>query len=196
MTNRYVGELGTDVYGTNADEGKIAKLSLTATQSAAAGAVHAAITGSSSAIVTITADITDPPYPRNLVVTPGGTTADVKAGDIVIHGTNICDDVISEAFTFADNGAGAITGLSAFKTVTSIVIHIQDGASATFAVTFADVLGLPFILEAQPFIWASDDGITETTAPTVVTDDDEIEKNTIALNTAMDGSIIKIILVL
>lgn len=194
--NRYFGELTTDVYGINVNCGKIAHISLSAAQAAAAGAVHAAITGSASAIVTTTTEITSPPYPRNLVITPGGTTADVAACSITVTGTNIADEVIMEDFAFAANATAATTGAKAFKTVTSIAIPIQDGAAATFAVAFGDKLGLPFLLTQRPLLWAKDDGVIETTAPTVVVDADEIEKNTIDLNTAMDGSVIDIYLVL
>lgn len=194
--NRYFGDLSTDVYGITANAAKMAHISLSAAQAAAAGAVHAAITGSSSAVVNTTTEITNPPYPRNLVITPGGTTADVAAMSITVTGTNIADKVITEAFAFAANATAATTGAKAFKTVTSISIPAQDGAGATFAVTFGDKLGLPYLLTERPLLWATDDGVIETTAPTVVVDADEIEKNTIDLNTAMDGSIIDIYLVL
>ena len=98
--SRYVGELATDVYGIAVDEAKLAHLALTATEMAAAGAVHAAITGDDTDPVVTTDDITDPPYPRNLVITPGGTTADVAACSITVAGTNIADEAISEDFAF------------------------------------------------------------------------------------------------
>ena len=193
---RNTGELATDVYGINLDHGKIAMLTLTTAESAAAGAVHAAITGSTAtASQVITTNITDPPYPRNIIVTPGGTTTDVKAGNITIAGTNIADNSITEALAFLANATGATTGAKAFKTVTSITVPTQDGGGATFTVTFGNKLGLPYMFTEKPFLWAKDDGVIEATAPTIVIDSDEVEKNTVELNTAMDGSVIEIMMV-
>ena len=100
--SRYVGLLQSDVFTSAMNEMRLAMFAYTAAQGAAAdaGAVHAAITGSATVTVTTTADITNPPGPRNLVVTPGGTTTDVKAGDVTVYGTNLNDEPISEEFTF------------------------------------------------------------------------------------------------
>lgn len=194
MANRYVGQLSTDVYGVSLDQVYVGYFKLTAAQAAAAGAVRAAITGSSTAAVVKSDAITNPPYPRNLVVTPGGTTGDVKTGNVVIAGTNINDEAISENFAFLDNATTATTGVKAFKTVTSITVPIQDGNAATFTVTFGDKLGLPVMLTKNPLAEATLDGVWETTKPTVVIDDDEIEKNTIDLNSALDGTAVEIYL--
>lgn len=188
MTARYFGELQTDTYGINADEGKIALISLSAAQAAAAGSVHAAITGSSSAVTTVTTAITNPPYPRNLVITPGGTTTDVAACSITVTGTNIADEIITEDFAFLANATGATVGAKAFKTVTSIAIPIQDGAAATFAVTFGDKLGMPYLFDKKTLVMSVFNGTIETTAATQVIDADELEKNTVDLNSALNGS--------
>jgi hypothetical protein len=194
MAERYLGQLSTDVFGVNLDEVRVGYFKLSAAQAAAAGAVRAAITGSAEAAVVKTDAITNPPYPRNLVVTPGGTTGDVKAGNVVIEGTNILNQPISENFTFLDNASTATTGAKAFKTVTKITVPIQDGAAATFAVTFGDKLGLPIMLTKNPLAEAVFNGVREATKPTVVIDNDEIEKNTIDLHSALDGSVVEVYL--
>lgn len=133
-------------------------------------AVHAAITGSATAAVVVTTDITNPDIPRNLVVTPGGTTADVAAGDVTIEGTDYRDQPISEAFTFEADATGAVTGAKAFKTVTKIAIPIQDGAAATFIVGTGNELGLPIECDAAADIPMAILGTTITAHnPTVST---------------------------
>ena len=74
----------------------------------------------SAAAVTVTTFANQPDSPRNLVVTPGGTTTDIEACVITISGTNIFDKAISETFTFTANQNTAVTGAKAFKTVSSV----------------------------------------------------------------------------
>jgi hypothetical protein len=196
---RYIGELGTDVYGVTFDEGKIGTLNLTAAQTVAIDddGVLVATAGSAVAAVTTNAGVTkNPPYPRNLVVTPGGTTAGVPADDVVVVGTNFADEVISEAFAFEANATAATVGALAFKTVTSVTIPQLDEAGATFKVGWGDKLGLPIMSDYNAVLGATVDGVRETTFPTVVFDADEIEKNTVDLNTALNGQVVKIFLAL
>jgi len=194
MAERYLGQLSTDVYGINFDEVRVGYYKLSAAQAAAAGAVRAAITGSSTAAVVKSDAITNPPYPRNLVVTPGGTTGDVKAGNVAIEGTNFLNQPISENFAFLENATDATVGAKAFKTVTKITIPAQDGNAATFTVTFGDKLGLPIMLTKNPLAEATLNGVWETTKPTVVIDNDEIEKNTIDLHSTLNGTAVEVYL--
>ena len=184
---RFLGQLSTEKFGITLKEMRVGRYDITAAQAATAAAVRAAITGSSEAAVVKTDAITNPAYPRNLVVTPGGTTADVKAGNVVIAGTNILDEPISENFAFLDNATEATTGNKAFKTITSITIPIQDGNAATFAVTTGEKLGLPFMLDHNTLFRAIRNGAVEANAPTVAVDDDEIEKNTVTMHSALNG---------
>lgn len=154
----------------------------------AAAGVHAAITGSNSAITTVTTAITNPKWPRNLTVTPGGTTTDVATGNVVIAGTNIDDEEISENFAFLANATAATVGAKAFKTITSITIPIQDGAAATFAIGYADKLGLPDGLERNTVLKAYLNCVLEDTAPTVALGGVYIENNTVDLASALDGN--------
>ncbi len=105
-------------------------------------AIHAAITGSASVVITTTTAITDPDVPRALTVTAGGTAGDIATGDVTITGTNVEGKVITETFSFTADTAATVTGAKAFKTVTSIAIPIQDGAGATFAVGTSTKIGL------------------------------------------------------
>lgn len=142
-----------------------------------------------SVITTVTSFLTTLDYARNLVITPGGTTADVPAGDVTVTGTNIYGEVITEAFTFAANATGAVTGAKAFKTITSIVFPIQDGAAATYDVGWGAKLGLGRTFAAAPaLLKARADGTDEGTAPTFAADVDDVESNTVSFNTAADGA--------
>lgn len=194
---RYLGELGTDALGVSIAEMKIGEISWTAAQAAApAVSVHAAITGSATLVVTTTSAITNPVAPRNLVVTPGGTTADVKASSVTIYGTNIDGQTISEAFAFAENASAATTGAKAFKTVTSIVIPAQDGAAATFAVTTGSKLGLPLKLSNNAAIKALFGTAADSALPTMAFSSTAVESNTALFATTLDGTAVKLYLVL
>ncbi len=144
---------------------------------------------SDSVITTVTTFLAQPDFPRNVTVTPGGTTADVPAGDITITGTNIRDEVITEAITLAANASTLKAGLKAFKTVTSVVFPVQDGAAATYDVGFADVMGLDRKMAEASVLDAYADGVRETTAATVTFSATAIESNTVDTNTANDASV-------
>ncbi len=183
--DKYIGKLQTDAFGVLADEARVAHLFYSAAQAAPADndAVHAGIAGATDeAAQEITEDITNPPCARNIVVTPADTTADVKAGDVIVHGTNIKDEPISETFTFAANASSAATGNKAFKTVSKIVVPQQDGTGCTFKVGYGTKFGLPYCLDAAPAVLCWFNKVFESTMPTVASDADEIEKNTFTIN--------------
>lgn len=185
--DRYDELLRTDVYGIAVNKASVAHIYLTKEQACAADddGVHAAITADNSEDTVVDDEFTNPPYPRNLTITPGGTTGDVKKSDIVVEGTNIKDEPITETFSFEADATTATVGNKAFKTVTKVTIPAQDGAGATFKIGWGDKLGLPFKISGKPLVFALHNGVPETTAPTLATDDDEIEKNTIDLNSAL-----------
>ena len=188
--NRYVGELGTDVYGITANEGKMAHIALSALQTIAAD-TDGLLDGTAlpAAAADYTAFVNDMPYARNITAVCSGT----QTGDITVTGTNLADEVISEDITLVSDTP--VAGLSAFKTVTNINLPSKVG-SETIDIGWGDVIGLPFMFTEIPCLWATDDGVIETTAPTVVVDEDEVEKNTIDLDTAMNGSVIDIYMIL
>lgn len=144
---------------------------------------------SASVTTTVTTFLAQPDVPRNITITPGGTTASVKAANIVVTGTNIRDEVISENILMTENGSSLVSGLKAFKTVTSISIPAQDGAGATFDIGVGDVLGLDRCMDGDNVILVTADGVYETTRPTVVFDTNEVEKNTLNPNVTLDASV-------
>lgn len=143
---------------------------------------------SASVTTTVTSFSAQPDYPRNIVITPGGTTGDVPAGDIIVTGTNIRGDVITETFTLTANQSAAQTGNKAFATVTSVVFPIQDGAAATYGVGTGVKFGLARNLSEAAIIDAFADGVREGTAATVANSATVIESNTVSTNTAPNGS--------
>ena len=156
-------------------------LSLTVMKTAAAT--------SSSVTTDVTTFDAQPDFPRAISVDPGGTTADVPAGDVTVTGTNIRDELISDAITFAANATAAKATVKAFKTVTSVLFPIQDGASATYDIGVTDALGLDRAMSGNEVILATADGVYETTRPTVVFNATEVEGNMVTLNTALDTSL-------
>lgn len=195
--SRYIGDLGTDVYGKSLDEGKIGSIEWNADEAAAsvADAILEATAGATAAGgKTVTEGITNPPCVRSITVTAGGTAADIKSGKVKVKGTNYAGAEIEEEFEFSDNTGATVAGVKAFKTVTSVFIPQQDGTGATFKVGTGEKLGLPFILASKPLFLASFDGSSDAGAITI--DSDEIEKNVYDSNSNLNAKVIKLALIL
>lgn len=154
-------------------------------------AVHAAVTDTGVQQVVTTA-ITNPDVPRNVTATAGGTAADIKAISVVVAGTNIWGQAITETLpVFTVNTTGTVVGLKTFATVTSITIPAHDGLGATTAVgtaVTADLrLGLPATLSRKTFVNLFVDDVVDTIAASEV-DSDEVEKNWVEPTTAANGT--------
>lgn len=145
---------------------------------------------SNSATTTVSSGfLAQPDVCRGLQITPGGTTASVPAGDVVVTGTNIFGESITENFTFSANASTATDGTKAFCSVTQVVFPIQDGAGATYDVGINDELGLKRCMDsAGHLVMAVFDGAYEATRPTCIADADEVEKNTCDINGTLDGA--------
>ena len=155
-------------------------------------ATATATSGSVTTEVTSFLNSGRPDYARNVTITPGGTTTDVAAGNIVVTGTNIFGETITESIAIAANASSAVTGASAFATITSVLFPIQDGAAATFTIGTGSKLGLGRCFPAAPIcLDAYLGGTVEGTAATLTGDADEVEKNGITLDSALDGSIVE-----
>lgn len=148
---------------------------------------HAGAT--SAAPVTVTTFLAQPDYARNLVVTPGGTTADVAAGNVVINGIDIQGNVISESFAFTADQSTAVTGNKAFKTITSIVIPAEDSPfGATWSVGFGTKLGLYGCLSGAGWYWKGLVDGADLTGSTVAANATGVSQNTVIPNPAPNGS--------
>lgn len=146
----------------------------------------------SAAAVVLTSFTAQPDVPRNLTITPTGTTTDVEACTITAAGTDILDDAITEDFAFAANDAITLSGAKAFKTVSSVTwpASCESGSfGATWIIGVGDVLGLKSCMDyAGAVAWAVFDGAYEGTRPTCVADNDEVSKNTCDINGTLNGS--------
>lgn len=125
-----------------------------------------------------------PDVPRNLTVK--GNDSNVS-GDVVIEGTNIAGEAITE--TIALNGSNVVAGNKAFKTVTLITLPKYDTANTErVRVGVGSKIGLPVKLGRNTVLAAFLGGARETTAPTVTVSASALENNTVTLNSALNGS--------
>lgn len=144
--------------------------------------------GATAAGVLVSSFLAQPDLPRNIVVTPGGTTNDVKAGDVVVTGTNYRGQSISETFTFAANASAAVVGAKAFKTVTSILFPQEDSPyGATWDVGWGDKLGLSKCMDSSAFVIKSFIGSTSETI-TATASASALESNGFTPSNVANGS--------
>jgi len=185
----YIQEVHSPYVTPQCYHGHIAVHTWTATEAATASTdgVHAAIT-LTTAVQTITADITDPPCARNTSITvslAGGSLS----GNVIIAGTNIFGEAITE--TVAVTTATTYVGTVAFKTVTSIKVPARTTSGDIIAIGFGDKLGLSFYLNHKDqLIQCSLNDVIESTRGTIVADSDEIEKNTLDLSSPLNGTVV------
>lgn len=147
--------------------------------------------GDSTGVATaITSGLTSPDVPRVLVVDCESNCGDVAAGNVIIVGTNIYNEAITDTLAFTENQDTPTTGVKAFKTVTSVTFPAEDSAyGATWGIGINDKLGIDKCIDyAGDVAWAHFGGAFETTHPTCVADADEVEKNVCDPNSAADGS--------
>lgn len=169
-------------------QSRVLELALGSPALGATDAVHAAVTDTGVAQA-ITTAITNPDVPRNVTATAGGVAADIKAVQVVITGTDVDGNVITETLpAFTVNTAGTVTGSKAFKTITKIDLPAHDGLGATTAIGRGAKLGLPVKLSRDTIVNAYLNGVRESTRPTVAVSASAYSGNTITLNSALDGS--------
>lgn len=147
-----------------------------------------ALTATSASVATTITPTSQPDFARKISVTPGGTTADVAAGNYVLTGTDIRGKAITDTLVFAANDTAKQVSVKAFKTVTNLVAPIQDGAAATFSIGVEDALGLDRCMSEAAVVDTYQNGTRETTAATVTYDASDVSKNTVDPNTALDGT--------
>lgn len=154
-------------------------------------AVLAATNGSASA-QTVTTGITNPDVPRALSVTP---TANITGSPlaVVITGINVEGKPFTETFIIPVNSTTTVNGVKAFKSVTSVAIP-GNTAGLTITVGTRNILGVYHRLFNQNTTVKVYSGGTAygalalQAAPTVVSHENEIERNTVQPATAPDGS--------
>lgn len=178
----------TDAEGVSVDRAFLAHVNIPDALAADSDGMKDGAATSATAITTISTFLRQPDWPRNIVVVVAATTAaDIAAGNVVVTGLNFADEVITETHAVTADTAGTFTGTKAFKTVTSVAVPIQDGASVTIDIGWGMIFGLPYKLYADEllilklFNKAAD-------AATVVADATDIDKNTVDMAGTPDGA--------
>lgn len=134
---------------------------------------------------TITTGITNPDVARNVVVKGAISTS---TGNVVVTGTDLAGSTITE--TIALNGTTAVAGAKAFATVTEIDLPVTSGAGDGVSVGIGSALGLAYTSTNNPILkgMVFNNGVRETTDPTVVANATSLCNNTITLATALAGN--------
>jgi len=146
-----------------------------------------ASTALKSTVQTITTGITQPDFPRILNVDSDSTDA---TGKVIITGTNIREEPISEEFTL--NGTTVVTGTKAFKSVKSIQLPVKAASESVFVGT-TDKLGLQEIPYSTSVIAEVSGNANDTGGVILTRDSDEIEKCVYDPTTQCDGNTNKMI---
>lgn len=156
--------------------------------------------------VTVTAVALGDDSPASVAVSLEAATHDdvTKTAAAIVEALNTDDD-ISAVFT-ASNEAGVITltanepaandnTLAIAVTAGETGMTVGDSTNGTpgvpydkISVGWGDKLGLPFMLKHNTVIASYLNNTLEATAATVTVDADELEKNTVALSSALNGT--------
>jgi len=191
--NRGMGQLlSTDVPNVSVAEAFLAHFQVPAAKATAANpaGIHVAVVDNGTQQV-ITTNLTQPSVPRNITATASGTAADIGAIQVVIEGTDYAGNLISETLpAFTAGTPGTVTGSKAFRTIIQAVIPAHLATAATTSVGFGDKLGLPYKLAHDTVSTVFLNNMEEKTAPDVKTDANNIDGNTITLNSALNGTVV------
>jgi len=133
------------------------------------------------AVQTITTGITNPDFPRLLVIDSDGAAT----GNVVITGTNIRGEAITD--TIALNGTNAVPSVKAFKTIASIQLPIKAASESVFVGTL-DKLGLQSIPLSTSVLSETSGNAADTGGAILTRDADEIEKCLYDPTTQCDAS--------
>lgn len=172
------GEMQTDAGGTvRAQQCHVAHYRWASPDVAAATAVCDVTPTAGVARLVTGATLSQPDVCRNLVVKAPTS----YSGVVDVTGTSFSGAVITEAFTLS--GTDTTTGAKAFKTVTAVEVP----AGEQIQVGIGDKLGLPYRSAFTTVFSTWLDNTLEGTAPAVVRDADELEKNTLDLNSALNN---------
>lgn len=164
-----------------------------------------AVTSAGDVALALTAAALGDASPKSVVVAiASGDDSVTKVAAAMVLALNADEDV-GAAFV-ASNVDGVITLTAKVEAAndTSLALAFTDtdttgvtmGSSTNgtagvapdlVTVGFGEILGLPYLSKAKHVIAVRLDQVTETTAATEVADADEIEKNTVDLNSSLNG---------
>lgn len=130
---------------------------------------------------------------RNVTVTQTAVDAEDTNGTIVIVGTDLAGNSITETLT--PNDGATVAGAKCFATITSITGVGWEAAGGKDKVTlgFGALIGLPDKLtDTAQVLAASLNNVREAVDPTVTVSATLLENNTVDLSSALNGSPVKI----
>lgn len=142
---------------------------------------------------TFTTFAAQPDFARNVVLTPGGSTAAIGQSVATVTGTDIFGKTMTESIPFGRAQSAASTGILAFKTITSVTFPAGDttsGFNGTLTIVAGTKLGLTRCSSnAGDYVFAEVDGAYESTRGTyAVGAGNSVKGTTFSPNTAMNGS--------
>ena len=130
---------------------------------------------------------------RNVTVTQTAVDAEDTNGTIVVVGTDLAGNTITETIT--PNDGATVAGAKAFATITSITGAgwVTGGGADKITVGFGALIGLPDKLSDTAQVLAvSLNNAKEANAPAVTVSASALELNTVDLSSALNGSPVKI----
>lgn len=109
--------------------------------------------------------------PRRLRFTTGGATPADAPATVVITGTDVDGNVLTETVNLAQTATTA-DSTKFFSTITSLAFAAADGASSTVSVGFTDAMGFPFLPKLRgggpAVVRELLDGVAPATAATMI----------------------------
>jgi len=150
----------------------------------AVAAIHAAIT-LTAAEQDITTNILAAglDFARTVTIKPTKAGGSAITGDVVITGTNIRDEAVTDTITCSTDTT-VVEGVVAFKTITKIHVPARQTASDAIEIGTGTKLGLDRICVGNEVLMGTVDGVREGTMP-IITADTTIGKNVVLFNTTL-----------
>lgn len=130
-----------------------------------------------------------PDVPRNITVTQTAVDAEDTNGTIVVVGTDIAGNAITETIT--PNDGVTVAGAKAFKTVTSVTGKdwVIGGGNDTITVGVGSLIGLPYLIPADYLVIAGTlAGTREATLPVLTRSSTVLDLNTCDFTSAWAGT--------
>lgn len=131
-----------------------------------------------------------PDFPRNVTITPGGTTVSIVAsGTAVVSGLNIFGKAISENFAISANQSTISTGSKAFASVSSVTFPQTLGLGATVFIGVGTKFGISRCVDfAGDYVFSMFGGVYDSTRGTMAANATAVESNTFQPNSSVDGA--------
>lgn len=133
---------------------------------------------------------------RNVTVTQTAVDTEDTNGTIVVVGKDLAGNTITETLT--PDAGKTVAGTKAFAEITSITgvgwaVDAVEGKADKITVGFGALIGLPDKLsDTAQVLAASLNNVKEAVAPAVTVSASALELNTVDLNSALNGSPVKI----